>query len=63
MNGDLKLDSFSCRAVQGVHFVQILTMFLIAAGNGVGTIAAVWIGARRLFDERQRLRLDRLRAK
>ena len=40
---------------------QILIMFLIAGGTGLGTLAAVWIGSRRLFDERQRLRLDRLR--
>ncbi len=40
---------------------QILIMFLIAGGTGLGTISAVWIGSRRLFDERQRLRLDRLR--
>lgn len=40
---------------------QILIMFLIAGGTGFGTIAAVWIGAYRLFDERQRLRLDRLK--
>lgn len=40
---------------------QILIMFLIAGGTGMGTIAAVWIGSRRLFDDRQRLRLDRLR--
>ncbi|HKF93805.1 MAG TPA: ABC transporter permease, partial [Gammaproteobacteria bacterium] len=33
----------------------------IAAATGFGTLAAVWLGARRLFDERQRLRLDRLR--
>ena len=39
---------------------QILIMFLIAAGTGFGTMAAVWLGARRLFDERDRLRLDRL---
>lgn len=41
---------------------QILIMFLIAAGTGFGTLAAVWIGARRLFDARDRLRLDRLRS-
>ena len=41
---------------------QILIMFLIAAGTGFGTIAAVWLGTRRLFDQRHRLRLDRLRA-
>ncbi|MBD3671868.1 MAG: iron export ABC transporter permease subunit FetB [Gammaproteobacteria bacterium] len=39
---------------------QILIMFLITAGTGFGTMTAVWLGARRLFDERQRLRLDRL---
>ena len=39
---------------------QILIMFMIAAGTGFATIAASWIGARRLFDERCRLRLDRL---
>jgi len=39
---------------------QILIMFLITAGTGFGTMVAVWLGARRLFDERQRLRLDRL---
>lgn len=40
---------------------QILIMFLIAGGTGFGTVAAVSLGARRLFDERQRLRLDRLK--
>ncbi len=40
---------------------QILIMFLIAAGSGFGTVAAVWLASRRLFDERARLRLDRLR--
>lgn len=40
---------------------QILIMFLVASGTGFGTLAALWLGARRLFDERQRLRLDRLR--
>jgi putative ABC transport system permease protein len=41
---------------------QILIMFLITASTGFGTLSAVWLGSRRLFDERQRLRLDRLRA-
>ncbi|MBI5062443.1 MAG: ABC transporter permease, partial [Desulfatitalea sp.] len=41
---------------------QILIMFLIAGGTGLGTVAAVWLGSRRLFDERQRLRLDRLKS-
>jgi putative ABC transport system permease protein len=40
---------------------QILIMFLIAAGTGFGTLSAVWMGSRRLFDQRHRLRLDRLR--
>ena len=39
---------------------QILIMFMITAGTGFATMAASWIGARRLFDERCRLRLDRL---
>ncbi|MES9870031.1 MAG: iron export ABC transporter permease subunit FetB [Sedimenticola sp.] len=42
---------------------QIMIMLLIAAGTGLGAIVAVWIGSYRLFDERQRLRLDRLREK
>jgi len=42
---------------------QILIMFLIASGTGLGTVAAVWIGSGRLFDKRQRLRLDRLKSK
>ena len=39
---------------------QILIMFVIAVGTGFGTLAAVSAGARRLFDARERLRLDRL---
>ncbi len=39
---------------------QILIMFLIAAGTGFGTVIAVAAGTRHLFDERHRLRLDRL---
>ncbi|EXI66073.1 MAG: ABC-type uncharacterized transport system, permease component [Candidatus Accumulibacter adjunctus] len=46
--------------VEAVKY-QILVMFLIAAGTGFGTMVAVSFAARRLFDERQRLRLDRLR--
>lgn len=41
---------------------QLLIMFLIAAGTGFGALGAVWLGSRRLFDERERLRLDRLSA-
>lgn len=40
---------------------QILIMFMIAAGTGFASMGAVWLGARHLFDERQRLRLDRLK--
>lgn len=40
---------------------QIMILLLIAAGTGFGALAATWLTSRRLFDERQRLRLDRLR--
>lgn len=40
---------------------QILIMFLIACGAGFGSMAALSLASRRLFDQRQRLRLDRLR--
>lgn len=39
---------------------QVLIMFLIASGTGFGTMLSVWLAARRLFDDRERLRLDRL---
>ena len=39
---------------------QLMILFLISAGTGLGSVAAIWLGSRRLFDERQRLRLDRL---
>ena len=39
---------------------QILIMFLIAGGTGIGVVTAVHAGARRLSDGRHRLRLDRL---
>ncbi|WP_111495175.1 MULTISPECIES: ABC transporter permease [Marinobacter] len=39
---------------------QILVMFAINIGSGFGTVMAVSWGSRRLFDERERLRLDRL---
>ncbi len=45
--------------VEAVKY-QILIMFLIAVGTGLGTLAAVTIGSRHLFDERQRLCLERL---
>jgi putative ABC transport system permease protein len=46
--------------VEAVKY-QIMIMFLIAGGAGFGTLAAVHLAVRRLFDARQRLRLDRLR--
>ncbi len=39
---------------------QILIMFLIAGGTGIGAVSAVMGGAYRLSDNRHRLRLDRL---
>jgi putative ABC transport system permease protein len=39
---------------------QMMILFLVSAGTGLGSAAAVWVGSRRLFDARQRLRLDRL---
>ena len=48
--------------VEAVKY-QILIMFLISVGTGLGTLTAVTIGSRRLFDQRQRLCLDRLRDK
>ncbi|MBF0382509.1 MAG: iron export ABC transporter permease subunit FetB [Magnetococcales bacterium] len=39
---------------------QILIMFMVTAGAGFGAMLATWLGAKRLFDERHRLRLDRL---
>ncbi|MDX1819182.1 MAG: hypothetical protein R3180_15815 [Marinobacter sp.] len=39
---------------------QILVMLIITAGTGFGALMAVSWGSRRLFDERERLRLERL---
>jgi len=39
---------------------QILIMFLIVAGSGFGVTTALWLASKRLFDERHRLRLDKL---
>jgi UDP-glucose/iron transport system permease protein len=39
---------------------QILIMFLISAGTGFGVTTALWLASKRLFDERHRLRLDKL---
>jgi len=45
--------------VEAVKY-QIMIMFLISGGAGFGTLAALHFGVRRLFDDRLRLRLDRL---
>jgi putative ABC transport system permease protein len=45
--------------VEAVKY-QILIMLLIGASAGLGLFAAVWLACRRLFDERHRLRLDRV---
>jgi len=46
--------------VEAVKY-QILIMFLIAGGTGLGAVAAVMGGVWRLTDSRHRIRLDRLR--
>ena len=46
--------------VEAVKY-QILIMFMIAAGTGFGSLTAVYLASRRLFDDRHRLRLDRLK--
>jgi putative ABC transport system permease protein len=56
MTGQILAGSSPVEAVK----YQILVMFLIAGATGLGTILAVALAGRRLFDERQRLRLSRL---
>ena len=46
--------------VEAVKY-QILILFLISVGTGFGVKLALWLAARRLFDQRERLRLDNLR--
>ena len=58
MTGQILAGTAPAQAVK----YQILVMFLITVGTGFGTLAAVLAGSRRLFDERERLRLDRLTA-
>lgn len=48
--------------VEAVKY-QILIMFMITAGTGFSAMFATWVGAKHLFDERQRLRLERLNSK
>lgn len=45
--------------VEAVKY-QLLVMFLISGGTGLGAVAAVLSGGNRLTDNRHRLRLDRL---
>lgn len=41
---------------------QVMIIFMIAAGTGFGVVAAVMVSSSRLFDERERLRPERLTA-
>lgn len=45
--------------VEAVKY-QVLIMLLIGAGTGFGSFTAIWVSSHRLFDDRHRLRLDRL---
>lgn len=58
MTGQILGGSSPMDAVQ----YQILIMFLICAGTGFGTVTAIRGVERKLFDARQRLRLDVLQA-
>jgi putative ABC transport system permease protein len=40
---------------------QILLMFLLSGGSGIAVVACGYLAARKLTDQRERLRLDRLR--
>ena len=51
-----KLSYFLLRAI------PLLILFLIAAGTGLGSTGAVLLACRRMFDERQRFRFDRISA-
>jgi putative ABC transport system permease protein len=39
---------------------QILVLFLLAGGAALGALGATWLALRRVSDDRERLRLDRL---
>jgi putative ABC transport system permease protein len=41
---------------------QMVIMFLIAGGTGIGVLLALFGASRRLSDDRHRLRLDRLQS-
>ena len=55
----MALDVLIPDPVEAIKY-QMLVMFLIGGGTGLGVIAAIQLGAYRLTDERHRLRLDRL---
>lgn len=48
-------------AIEAVKY-QILLMFLLTGGSGLAAVSIAYLAAWRLTDDRQRLRLDRLRA-
>ena len=56
MTGQILAGSPPAEAVK----YQILIFLLITVGSGFGTLLANRLAARRLFDERERLRVDRL---
>jgi len=56
MTGQILAGAEPMHAIQ----YQLLIMFLIAGGTGLGVFMAVLVGAYRLTDSRHRLRLDRL---
>ena len=45
--------------VEAVKY-QIMVMFVLTAANVFGIVLAIWLSNKRLFDKRQRLRLDYL---
>jgi putative ABC transport system permease protein len=47
--------------VEAVKY-QILLLFLLTGAGGLAAAGAVYLAARSITDERQRLRLDRLRS-
>jgi putative ABC transport system permease protein len=59
MTGQILAGSPPAEAVR----YQILIFLLIAVATGGGTLIAVALASRRLFDDRHRLRVDRLRAR
>ncbi len=56
MTGQILAGSSPVEAVK----YQILIMFLVTAGTGFGVISVLQLIARRMFDKRERLRLDLL---